>query len=93
LLWNFESTFTRESSGGKAGIAAPTSSLSSSIDDSLIKSSFLIALIDTARRWIPASASTIQGPEKADLVLLGTQASRPPNPLYPRLQARARDIA
>ena len=36
-----------------------------------IESSFQIVLVCTARRRIPASTSTNQGPEQGDLILLG----------------------
>ena len=51
------------------------------------KSSVSIALICTTRRWIPACASTNQGPEKGDLI---PRSSRNPSPVAATLPSSHR---
>jgi hypothetical protein len=55
---------------GVRGLAAKRQVRKGQIPQSGIKSSVSVALMCTKRRRVPASASTNQGPEKGDFVLL-----------------------
>ena len=57
----------------------------------LIKSPLSIALIYTTRRRIPASASTNQGPEKGDLVLVAGKVEETQTGVLEKLRLDYRD--